>query len=544
MAFRLSGRALSWFSLFLFLGLLSGCLSADRRIILSKDQLRDIDQTVLPSLEAIQFHQGSLTPTAKPELSAGLADLSLEKAVFLALHNNRDLKVRQQGPVISGAFEQLEHGRFDAELFAESTYLRERANETSRSSGDRFSVSGNEVVSEVGLRRRLVSGATLETTISQERSISDRAPEQQRARVGLSLTQSLLRGLGPAVNLASVQQAELETLASRYELRAFVEALLADTEKTYWNYILAKEEIAIFETSLALARQQREEVELRIDVGLLPDIEAAAARAEEALRVQALINARSLLEEQRLRLLRLISSEEGADYDQQLTAVSDPRMEPIPPADLHDRLSLAEESRADLHEAQLRLDQQRLETVVTRNGLLPQLDFFVTLGKTGFAESFSRSFDELDGKTYDLGAGLRLEYLLGNRTARARDIAARATRQQMREALANLRQLVHLDVRLAVNELERNRQQIAASRATRMFQQQTLAAEQERFEVGSSTALQVAQAQRDLLQAQINEIEAVVNYRVALVDLYLMEGSLLDRRGIEVETRVTADQFR
>jgi outer membrane protein len=35
-------------------------------------------------------------------------------------------------------------------------------------------------------------------------------------------------------------------------------------------------------------------------------------------------------------------------------------------------------------------EQQRLETVVTRNGLLPRLDFFITLGKTGYADSFCR----------------------------------------------------------------------------------------------------------------------------------------------------------
>jgi outer membrane protein TolC len=119
----------------------------------------------------------------------------------------------------------------------------------------------------------------------------------------LSVTQALLRGFGPAVNLVSVRQAELDTVASLYELRGFSEALLADTEIAYWNYVLAGLEIEIFERSLAVARQQRDEVELRIEVGILPEVEAAAARAEVSSQEQALINARSLLEENRLRLL-------------------------------------------------------------------------------------------------------------------------------------------------------------------------------------------------------------------------------------------------
>ncbi|MCG8508031.1 MAG: TolC family protein [Rhodospirillales bacterium] len=55
--------------------------------------------------------------------------------------------------------------------------------------------------------------------------------------------------------------------------------------------------------------------------------------------------------------------------------------------------------------------------------------------------------------------------------------------------------------------------------------------EVERFDVGSSTALLVAQAQRDLLASQIAEVEAIGNYRIALVELSLAEGSLLEWRG-------------
>jgi outer membrane protein TolC len=157
---------------------------------------------------------------------------------------------------------------------------------------------------------------------------------------------------------------------------------------------------------------------------------------------------------------------------------------------------------------------------------------FITLGKSGYSDTFTDSFREIDGDSYDLTAGLRLNHFLGNRAGHARNLASHATRKQTIEAIANLRQTIHLDVRLAINEAERLRQQIDASRATRIFQEQTMNAEKERFEVGAGTALQVAQAQRDLVLTQIAEVEAIVNYRIALVQLYLAEGSLLERRGI------------
>jgi len=474
---------------------------------------------------------------ALPVAEAGKVTLSVEQAVMLALHNNRDLQVRQLTPVIVGRFEEIERGRFDPELFAEIESFEERSSETSRSSGEQFNVSGSETGGIAGIRQDLPSGTTLEATIEQQRSISNRAPEQQTARVGLSVTQSLLHGFGPAVNLASVRQAELETRASIHELRGFTEAMLADAEIAYWHYVLAGDEIAIFEESLNLARRQLEEIELRIDVGLLPEIEVAAARAEVALREQALIDARSQLEERRLRLLRLINPGGEARFDLQVAAVSEPDIEPETITNLRERLSLAEQARADLAEARLRLRQNRLETVVTRNGMLPRLDLFIALGEAGYANTFGESLRDIDGNTYDLSVGVRLSHFLGNRAAEARNLAAYASRRQAAEAIANLRQLVHLDVRLAVNEVERTRQQIDASRATRVFQEQTLNAEKERFDVGSSTALQVAQAQRDLLRARIAEVEAVVNYRQAMVRLALAEGSLLERRGIRLDER-------
>ena len=158
----------------------------------------------------------------------------------------------------------------------------------------------------------------------------------------------------------------------------------------------------------------------------------------------------------------------------------------------------------------------------------------MTLAPTGFGDTFVGSFRELAGGTYDLTLGVGLEQTLGNRTAKARDRAAWLETQGARRSIENLEQLVRMEVRLAANEVERARQQISASRTTREYQEQTAAAERERFDVGSSTTLLVAQAERDLLATRIVEVEAVVRYRIALVGLHLAEGSLLERHGVSI----------
>ncbi|MFH2127098.1 MAG: TolC family protein [Pseudomonadota bacterium] len=464
--------------------------------------------------------------------ASGKIKLSLEQAVYAALRGNRELMVQQYKPMIAGAFEQIERGAFDPELFAELLYSEERTSEVSRSTEEQFNVQATDSFGILGLRQRLPTGTTVELSASQERNTSNRTPEQQDTRLGLSVTQSLLRGLGPVVNLVAVRQAELETQASLYELRGFTEATLAEAEIAYWEFVLAEREISIFQRSLEVARQQLQEIEQRIEVGMLPNIEAAAARAEVARREQAMIEAQSALEDRRLKLLRIVNPAGGLGIE--VRSTSNPGISPQPITDVASRVAVAQRVRPDLNEARLRWRQNRLETIATRNGLLPKLDLFVVLGKTGYAQSFGESVSNLDGPNYDIAAGLRLSQYLGNREAKGRHTAALATARQAAAAVENLTQLVGLDVRLAANQVGRARRQISATRLTRELQEQTVEAEKERFDVGKSTSLLVAQAQRDLLASQINEAQAILYYRIALVRLYLAEGSLLERRGVEV----------
>jgi len=84
-------------------------------------------------------------------------------------------------------------------------------------------------------------------------------------------------------------------------------------------------------------------------------------------------------------------------------------------------------------------------------------------------------------------------------------------------------------------EVKRTSEQINASTATRQLREEVLRTEEEKFRVGTSTALLVSQAGRDLIASQIAEVEAVIAYRKALLELYRADGTLLDRRAIKVQ---------
>lgn len=469
-------------------------------------------------------------PLEAPPLEGGEHSLSLEVATVRALERSPDLAVRRLDPAIASTFESIERAEFGATLFADGQYRREIGRETNRATMEQFDVTGSRASATVGIRQRTPTGTTIETTVGYGRDESDRSPEQQSTRVGVRLTQALLEGLRPEVNLARVHQAELEVDASRAQLRAYVLALLRDLEVAYWQAALAQKNLTIVAESLTLAEQEAEVTQARVEVGELAPADDAIARSQLAIREQARIDAEAELRSAKLRLARIL----GYGPTATVSITDAVAIEPTATLDPAPHRELAEQLRPDLAEARLRLEQNRLQTVVTANGLLPRLDVFVQLTKTGFGSSFGEAIEGLGERTHEVTAGLSFEQLLGNAAAEAQHTQATLQRERAARAVRNLESLVRLDVDLALVELERARQQIGASRETAAQQARIVETERARLEVGEGTALLLAQAENTHLQSQLAEVAAQVAYRIGLVRLYAAEGSLLERRGVEL----------
>jgi outer membrane protein TolC len=460
---------------------------------------------------------------------AGPLTLSVSEAVVASLANNRALAVERFAPLIARTGEQAAQAPFDTQLGGS---LAGTWDEAPAGSSTVFAKGDSQSLG-FAVSKLLPSGTTLGGSIDAQRTSP---PDASQTRFGVSVTQALLQGFGSDVNLAAVRQARIDTSLSAQELRGVTESLVAQVEQACWNYLLAGSGIQIVERSLRIAEDQLAEVRERIAVGRLAEIEQAAAEAEVALRRENLINARSLLATTRLNLLRLVNAPGPDTLTRELVLTDLPALPPADPDTVEAHVALAERLRPDLAQARLQLERGDLEVVKTRNGLLPKLDVFIRLGKTGYASSFADSVAP-GGHGYDVQAGLALSFPWENSAARAADRRATLSRDQAAESIANLAQLVEVDVRGAWIELARLREQVAASEVTRRLQEEKLRAETEKFRVGKSTAFLVAQAQRDLLQAAIDAETAVAGCLRAQVELYRLEGSLLERRGIAVAGR-------
>jgi outer membrane protein TolC len=484
-------------------------------------------RTIVPLLAPLLLFT-TAAPAMAADAPAPLA-LSVRDAVLMSLERNRGLLVQRYQPEITRTGEDQAAAAFDLGLSGDASGSWNR---TPLADAGGYQTSDTQELT-FGLSRLLASGTTLGLELDASRAAS---PEAYTTRLGLSVTQALLQGRGADVNLVEVRQARLDTASSVYELRGLAEALVAQVEQACWDSLLSARSIAIVERSLKLAEDQLAEVRERIAVGRVAESELAAAEAEVAVRSEALINARSSLARARLNLAQLVNPPGENPLGREIAITDQPELSPPDPDPVESHVALAERFRNDLNQARLSLERGELAVVRTRNGLLPKLDFFLSLGKTGYAAAFADSVD-LGGRSYDAQAGLTLRFPWQNREARAADRRAVLTRDQAAASLENLAQLVEVDVRGAWIEAGRLREQVAATAATQRLQREKLRSETEKFRVGKSTAFLVAQAQRDLLQAELESETAVAGLLKAVVECYRLEGSLLDRRGISVADR-------
>ncbi|TFG49739.1 MAG: TolC family protein [Candidatus Brocadiia bacterium] len=482
---------------------------------------------------ADEIHKDDNTTELSKQDNQGPIEVGIEETVLMAMQNNQGLVVEKMNPLIQKTFEEQEQSVFDPVFGAGLSNKRSVAERLSRAGSATESSTVDTMDGSAYIDKLFPTGTNLSllgsTNIVDSSLYSDKLAS---TRLGLTVTQAILQGADIKANTASIQQAWIDTRISEYELRGFAELLLEAVESAYWNLAMAERRIEIYNDSLTLAEKQMSEVQERIKIGKLAETELAAAQAEVALRRENLINARSDLAKAQLVFLQILNPGGNNMWDRKIVLKNQPMAPDVELDKIEEHVKVAMIKRADLNQARREVEKGELEVIKTKNGILPKLDFFITFGKTGYSGVFNESVKNVGGDSYDVVGGLALEYPPLNRQARALHHRAVLTKQQAIEAVHNLTQIVEVDVRSAYIEVNRAKEQISATAATRKLQEEKLRAENEKFRVGKSTSLLVAQAQRDLVASQITEIEAVVTYLKALVNLHRMEGSLLDRRGI------------
>ncbi|MCF7840190.1 MAG: TolC family protein [Candidatus Marinimicrobia bacterium] len=470
-------------------------------------------------------------PSANPVNLDTLA-IDINTAIVTGLENNPTILVKKIAPVLSETAVKEQKGVFDPTVTASVQRSQSQSQRRLGASANPFDIKDTTTTATVGIQQALPTGTRINFTGGMSGSVSNLYTDQYASNLDLTVTQSLLQGFGLGANLANIRKAQIDVDITESELKGVAEAVTADIEAAYWNLYLTAQEIQIQTSSLALAQKQLQETRERVNVGKLADLELAAVSAEVAARRSQLIDAESRHEQARLRFIYLVFPNQPAVWERYPLPLDTPALpaDSLDPVGVHTELGL--KYRPDLIQARLGLQKQDLAVTQTRNGLLPKLDLFISLGKTNYAATFADATPDLGSPYMQMSTGLNFTMPVPNRQSSAQLARARVSREQQELAVGNMEKQVILDIRSKYVEVLRTRQQVEATLVTRQLQEEKLLAEQEKFRVGKSTNILVLQAQRDFTASQLDEARSVVAYLNALMELYVSEGTLLERRGI------------
>ena len=100
---------------------------------------------------------------------------------------------------------------------------------------------------------------------------------------------------------------------------------------------------------------------------------------------------------------------------------------------------------------------------------------------------------------------------------------AQVERRQAAARVASVQLDVAASIRQAARQVRSNAEREDAARAGATLARQRLDAEQRRYGVGLSTSFLVTQAQRDLLQAEVNLLQATLDYQSSVVNFEALQ---------------------
>jgi outer membrane protein len=379
--------------------------------------------------------------------------------------------------------------------------------------------------------------------------------------VDLTITQSLLQGFRRAVNDRQIRVAKNNIKVTNLTFKLQLITTIGAVLNLYWDLVSFNEDVRIKEQQLAMAKKLHEDNQKRVQAGALASIEVTRAAAQVSAGEEALPIARTNLAQQETVLKNALSR----------TGVEDPRLDEvriipldtiqIPKIDqirpITDLMQDAAGNRPELEQSRISLQNSKLNLEGTKNSLLPSLGAFADFTNNALGGSLNPLYNNCCGAPdpYFLGGaghnlleifrrnfpnysvGFSFNIPLRNRAAQADyamdQLKLRTEEIQLRRTLNQIR----VEVKNAVIGLQQARVRYETAVDTRKLAEQTLEAEQKRFEHGATGAdvTTVIQAQQDLANDQSIEVQAMAAYTHAKIAFDQALGQTLEVNHVKLD---------
>ncbi len=373
------------------------------------------------------------------------------------------------------------------------------------------------------------------------------------------VTQPLLRNRGRGIQRIPILIARSRYDISQSQALDRIIQLAAQAENTYWQVVSNREVLAVQENNLELRRKFLERSRRELELGAISRLDIYQPEQNFANAQVSVTRARYRLEQAEDRVRRQI----GADLDPEirnlplvLTESADPPIY-MPSFDPTETILQAVAGRPEVRMRRKNIEIDDYNIKRFTNQQRPDLSVTASYSATGLggnmyersllgagstrlleAGGFPAAMNQLlqfAFPTYSMG--ITLDLPLRNRRA-AVDLA-NSVLQKKRDMyeLRSLEQQIRLEVLNAITGVELSKAAIQQAAVALDYSQRRLDAEQQKYDLGVSTAFLVLDAQDDLVQSQADLLQESIGYRQAMVTLLQVTGELLKERGIRVDFR-------
>jgi outer membrane protein TolC len=356
--------------------------------------------------------------------------------------------------------------------------------------------------------------------------------------------------------------------------RQQVISTVSQIENIYWDLVNAYEDFKVKERSLALAQKTLSDNQKQVEIGTLAPLDVVRAQSTVASAEQDLIVSRTNLQLQQLfmknALTRTLPNDSQVMQMEVIPTdtVQIPDQENLPAVEELIKIALA--SRPDYSQQRIGLKNSEIDMMGANNQLRPIVDIVGFYGASavagtvtpsqlcppgvvptpanpcilpgsipaGFTDAFGNLFNSTGP---DKGVALTLTIPLGNRQAQSQQIRSRLSYRQSQLGLKALENKIAIFVRQDAFTVQQNRARVAAAEKAQILQQQTLDAEQKKYNLGASTYTNVLSDERDLAQAESNLVTAKTQYAKSKVLLDQDTAQTLEHNNIKIDEAVTGD---
>jgi outer membrane protein TolC len=373
----------------------------------------------------------------------------------------------------------------------------------------------------------------------------------------LQVTQNLLQGFGSAVNGRNIRVQKNNLKVTDLQFKQQVITTVSAVLNLYWDLVSFNEDVRARRQEVATARQLLEDNQRQVTLGALAEIEVTRAEAQLYASQQDLVISQTNLLQQET-ILKNALSRNGVASPTLAEAQVVPLDMLVAPAkdELKPVGQLTEDAlgkRNEIEQSRINLESNQMNLVGIKNSLKPTLQAFAELTNNGLSGQLTALGALEPGVAYLAGgygnllaqiarrnfpnysAGVSLNIPLRNRAAQSDYVTSLLEIRQNELNLQKNVNQVRVDVQNAVIGLEQARARYDASVKARDLQQQTLAADQRKYQLGAGTVFQVIQDQRDLASSVSAQVQAMANYTHARITFDQALGTTLETNSISLD---------